>query len=122
LDDKSIDTVVTKWTLCSVPDVTLALGELRRVLRPHGRLLFVEHGRSPDRAISRWQDRLTPGWRRFAGGCHLNRPIAQLIEGSGFRIEHLDTGYMKGPKLMTFMYEGRATVDLSVGPFDDLGA
>jgi ubiquinone/menaquinone biosynthesis C-methylase UbiE len=108
LDDQSVDTVVTTWTLCSIPDVTRALGEMRRVLRPDGRLLFVEHGRSPERNIARWQDRLTPLWKRIGGGCHLNRPIGQLLEGAGFRIEQMNTGYMKGPKPMTFMYEGRA--------------
>lgn len=108
LDDKSVDTVVTTWTLCTIPGVTRALSEMRRVLKPGGRLLFVEHGRSPDPNVRRWQDRLTPLWKRIAGGCHLNRAISQLIEESGFRIERMDTGYMKGPKPMTFMYEGSA--------------
>jgi len=108
LDDKSVDTVVTTWTLCTIPSVTRALSEMRRVLKPGGRLLFVEHGRSPDPNVRRWQDRLTPLWRRIGGGCHLNRAISQLIEESGFRIERMDTGYMKGPKPMTFMYEGSA--------------
>lgn len=108
LEDASIDTVVSTWTLCSIPDVGCALGELRRVLKPSGRLLFVEHGRSPDASVSRWQDRLTPLWRRVAGGCHLNRAIARIVEGAGFRVERLETGYMRGPRPMTFMYEGSA--------------
>ena len=108
LEDASIDTVVTTWTLCTIPDVRAALLEMCRVLKPDGRLLFVEHGRSPDGTVQRWQDRLTPLWRCIAGGCHLNRPISQLIEGAGFRIERMDTGYMKGPRPMTFMYEGSA--------------
>ena len=108
LDDNSVDTVVTTWTLCTIPDAMRALGEMRRVLKPGGQLLFVEHGRSPDASVRRWQDRLTPMWRRVGGGCHLNRAIDELIAGSGFRIERLDTGYMKGPKPMTFMYEGCA--------------
>lgn len=108
LEDKSVDTVVTTWTLCSIPDVSRALGEVRRVLKPSGRLLFVEHGRSPEANVSRWQDRLTPLWRRIGGGCHLNRAIGPLIADSGFRIERMETGYMHGPKLMTFMYEGYA--------------
>jgi len=108
LEDESIDTVVTTWTLCSIPDVTRALGEARRVLKPHGALLFVEHGRSSDPGVQRWQDRLTPLWKCIGGGCHLNRAIGQLIEESGFRIQTLNTDYMKGPKPMTFMYEGSA--------------
>ena len=108
LYNRSIDTVVTTWTMCSIPDVQRALGEMRRILKPEGRLLFVEHGRSPDPDIRRWQDRLTPVWRRVGGGCHLNRAIGELIEEAGFRIERLETGYMRGPKPMTFMYEGSA--------------
>ncbi len=94
--------------MCSIPDVQHALGEIRRVLKPGGRLLFVEHGRSPDPGVRRWQDRLTPIWRRLSGGCHLNRAISELIEGAGFRIERVETGYMRGPKTMTFVYEGSA--------------
>jgi ubiquinone/menaquinone biosynthesis C-methylase UbiE len=108
LRDESVDTLVTTWTLCSIPDVAHALSEMRRVLKARGRLLFVEHGRSPDPKVCRWQDRLTPLWKRIGGGCHLNRATNRLIEGAGFRIEYMDTGYMKGPKPMTFMYEGVA--------------
>jgi ubiquinone/menaquinone biosynthesis C-methylase UbiE len=104
----SVDTVVTTWTLCSIPNAPVALAEMRRVLTPSGRLLFVEHGRSPDARVRWWQDRLTPMWKRIGGGCHLNRPMAELIQGAGFRLERLDTGYMRGPKPMTFMYEGSA--------------
>lgn len=108
LDDASVDTVVTTWTLCSIPDAIGALTEMRRVLRPGGQLLFVEHGRAPDERVVKWQDRLTPFWKALGGGCHLNRPIATLVERAGFTIADLKTGYMKGPKPMTFMYEGRA--------------
>jgi ubiquinone/menaquinone biosynthesis C-methylase UbiE len=108
LDAASVDTVVTTWTLCSIPDAPRALAEMRRVLRPDGQLLFVEHGRAPDPRIRWWQDSLTPIWRRIGGGCHLNRAISDLITSAGFRIERLDTGYMRGPKPMTFMYEGSA--------------
>jgi SAM-dependent methyltransferase len=108
LDDASVDSVVTTWTLCSVADPIRALREARRVLRPGGRLLFVEHGRAPEPRVSRWQDRLTPLWKRVAGGCHLNREIGGLISAAGFRMERLDTGYMRGPRVMTFMYSGQA--------------
>ena len=108
VEDHSFDTVVTTWTLCSIPEVVVALREMRRVLKPNGQLLFVEHGRAPEEHIRKWQDRLTPTWKRIGGGCHLNRPIQQLIESSGFCMEQLETGYMKGLKPMSFMYEGRA--------------
>ena len=108
LEDATVDTVVTTWTLCTIPDAGRALSEMRRVLKPGGRLLFVEHGRAPDPNVVWWQDRLTPMWKRLGGGCHLNRAIESLIQSSGFRFERLDTGYMRGPKPMTFMYEGSA--------------
>jgi ubiquinone/menaquinone biosynthesis C-methylase UbiE len=108
LDQHSVDTIVTTWTLCSIPQAATALIEMRRVLRPGGKLLFVEHGLAPDDAVRRWQDRLTPAWRYISGGCHLNRPIRSLIEGAGFRIDRIETGYIPGPKLMTFTYEGSA--------------
>jgi ubiquinone/menaquinone biosynthesis C-methylase UbiE len=108
LEDYSVDTVVTTWTLCSIPDANRALHEMRRVLKPGGQLLFVEHGRAPDPGVRWWQDRLTPIWKRLGGGCHLNRAIKDLIENTGFRIERLANGYMRGPKPMTFMYEGSA--------------
>src|SRR5688572_17298318 len=79
LANGSIDTAVLTWTLCSIADPTKALHEIRRVLNPTGRLLFVEHGRSPDPRVARWQDRLTPVWKRIAGGCHLNRKIDETI-------------------------------------------
>jgi ubiquinone/menaquinone biosynthesis C-methylase UbiE len=81
---------------------------MRRVLKPSGKLLFVEHGQAPDEGVRKWQDRLTPAWKCIGGGCHLNRPIRALIETAGFSIAQLQTGYMKGPRPMTFMYEGRA--------------
>lgn len=103
LENSSVETVVTTWTLCSIPQVVLALSEMRRVLKPSGRLLFVEHGRAPQENVRKWQDRLTPMWKWIGGGCHLNRPIRELIEGAGFAIQQIETGYMRGPKPMTFM-------------------
>ena len=108
IDDRSIDTVLTTWTLCSIPNAVGALREMRRVLKPGGQLLFVEHGLAPEETVRKWQHRLTPIWKRIGGGCHLDRPIGALVESAGFRITRLDTGYMKGPRPMTFLYEGRA--------------
>ncbi len=105
--DEAVDTVVTTWTLCTIPHALVAIHEMRRVLKPGGRLVFVEHGLAPEESVQRWQDRLTPLWRRISG-CHLNRPIRSMIEGSGFALERLETGYMPGPKVMTFTYEGSA--------------
>ncbi len=108
LNDGTVDTVVMTWTLCSIPDASRALGEIRRVLKPGGRLLFAEHGRAPEPNVARWQDRLTPMWKRFTGGCHLNRAVGSLIEEAGFAFDRCDTGYMRGPRPLTFMYEGSA--------------
>lgn len=108
LDTRSIDTVISTWTLCTIPHAATALGEMRRVLRPGGRLLFVEHGLAPDQSIRKWQNGLTPAWRLLSGGCHLNRPIQTMIEGAGFRFDRLELGYMTGQKSMAFMYEGSA--------------
>jgi ubiquinone/menaquinone biosynthesis C-methylase UbiE len=107
-DSKVFDTVVTMWTLCTIPQVVSALREMRRVLRPDGRLLFVEHGLAPDRGVAWWQHRLTPCWKCLGGGCHLNRKIDDLITAAGFCIEELDTGYMQGRNPFAFMYEGVA--------------
>lgn len=104
----SVDHVLITWTLCTIPDVESALHEMRRVLRPGGKLHFVEHGRSPDRGVARWQDRLTPLQRRLAGGCHLNRPIDRLVTQAGFSVTRLDNFYMKGPKPMGYIFEGVA--------------
>src|SRR5579871_5588158 len=101
IDRASVDTIVTTWTLCSIPDVAAALQEMRRVLKSDGRLLFVEHGSAPEPNVRKWQDRLTPIWKTIGGGCHLNRPIRAFIEDAGFRIVQLDTGYAPGPRPMT---------------------
>ncbi len=108
LDDDSVDTVVSTWTLCTIPNVAEALLEMRRVLKPNGRLLFVEHGLAPEPNVRKWQEWLTPASKRFGGGCHLNRPISTLIKDAGFRIERLETGYLAGRNPMAFMYEGVA--------------
>ena len=86
------------------------LAEVHRVLRPGGRLLFAEHGRAPEAGVARWQDRLTPAWKKLAGGCRLNRKPDDLIRSAGFGIEALETGYIKGPRPMAFVFSGSARV------------
>lgn len=110
IDSAVADTVVITWSLCSIENPLAALYEARRVLKPGGQLVFVEHGRSPDARVAVWQDRLTPVWRRLVGGCTLNRPIGELVTGAGFRLSELTTGYIPGPRPMTYMYEGSARI------------
>ncbi len=105
----SFDSLVTTWTLCSIGSAYAALSEMRRVLKPEGRLIFIEHGRSEDPKVVAWQDRLNPLWGCVAGGCNINRPIAEMIRQSGFAFDRLETGYLvKGPKFVTYHYRGLA--------------
>ena len=108
LGEASIDTIILTWTLCSITNTREALLEMKRVLKRDGSLLFVEHGRSPEPTVLRWQNRLTPFWKRVTGGCHLNRKIDELIEAAGFQITDLKTFYMPGPRPMTYTYQGSA--------------
>ena len=108
-DDNSADAVLCTFTLCTIPDADAALAEVRRVLKPGGTFHFVEHGRSPDIKVTRWQDRWTPVQKKLFGGCHVNRPIASIVERAGFRIESLDNSQLKGPKSLGYIYEGVAT-------------
>lgn len=108
LPDDSVDWVVSTWTLCTIADVEVALAETRRVLKPTGRLLFLEHGRSDRAAVARWQDRLNPLQKMLGGGCHLNRRIDHLIAAAGLTIEGLENFTMRGPATHTFMYAGEA--------------
>ena len=102
------DGALCTFTLCTIPDAERALREVHRVLKPNAPLHFLEHGRSPDDKVARWQNRLTPVQRRLAGGCHLNRPIADLVRRAGFCLDALDNYYVEGPKPFTYLYEGRA--------------
>lgn len=105
----SFDTVVSTMTLCSIPDVAHALCEVRRVLKPGGQFLFLEHGRAPDAGVARWQERVNRYWMPLAGGCHVNRPIRRLVEDSGLEPEQVQTYYMKKtPRFVGYMTEGVA--------------
>ncbi len=107
--DATVDHVLSTWTLCTVPDAGQALAEICRVLRPGGTLHFAEHGLAPDPAVARLQHRLTPVQRRLAGGCHLDRPVRELITAAGLKIGRLDTYYMSWPRALGYTYEGTAT-------------
>ena len=111
LDANSVDTVVVTYTLCTIPEPQRALRGVQRVLRPGGKLLFCEHGVAPDEDVRRWQDRLNPIWRRFSGGCDINRDIPALLESSGFRIVVDERMYIPGVKIASYNYWGRAVAD-----------
>ena len=110
LDSNSMDSIVITYTLCSIPDVPLALAEIRRVLKPDGQLLFCEHGAAPDPEVLKWQDRITPMWKRFGGGCHLNRRIPELLEAGDLVLQELQTMYIPGWRPACFNYWGKATL------------
>ncbi|MGD9044373.1 MAG: class I SAM-dependent methyltransferase [Desulfobacterales bacterium] len=108
LEDNSADTVLVTYTLCSLAKILPALGEMRRVLRQSGRLVFCEHGAAPDEGVRHWQNRLNPIWKRIAGGCNLNLPIPSVLESAGFKIREMDTMYIPGWKPACFNYWGTA--------------
>ena len=105
----SYDSIVCTWTLCSIPNVYRALDEMRRVLKPNGTLIFIEHGRSPDPGVALTQRWLEPVWKPIGGGCHLTRQPDQLLKGAGFVIEQMEQGYQPGPRFAAYMYHGVAT-------------
>jgi ubiquinone/menaquinone biosynthesis C-methylase UbiE len=108
LDDRSVDTVVLTYTLCTIPDWERALGQMRRVLKQDGRLLFSEHGEAPDETVRTWQHRIDPVWTRLAGGCHITRPIPQMIESAGFEFIEVDSAYLPGPRITSYHSWGAA--------------
>ena len=109
LGNEEADTILITYTLCTIPDVTKALGEMRRVLNPGGKMIFCEHGEAPDADVRKWQERLTPAWKFIGGGCHVGRPIPKMIIDSGFRIEGMETMYLPGtPRFAGFNYWGDA--------------
>jgi len=108
LASNSFDCVVIGYSLCTIPDPLKALEEARRLMKPEGSLFFMEHGLAPEKNIQKWQHRLTPGWKKIAGDCNLNRDIEDLITSSGFQFKSLNKKYIKGPKIAAFQYYGEA--------------
>ena len=110
LDSESADSVLSTWTLCTIPDLTSALAELHRVLKPGGTFHFVEHGHAPDPDVARRQRRIEPVWKHVAGGCHVTRHISESVADAGFSIDRLDTYYLEGePRAFGFTFEGQAS-------------
>ncbi|HEY5643251.1 MAG TPA: class I SAM-dependent methyltransferase [Woeseiaceae bacterium] len=108
LDPESVDSVVITYTLGTIPDVRAALAGVRRVLRPGGRLFYCEHGKAPDAGVRAWQNRLNPAWRRFAGGCNMNRDIPALLNDAGFTIEEDNRMYVPGIRALSYNFWGSA--------------
>lgn len=110
LETASVDTILITYTLCTIANAVSALEEMRRVLKPDGRLLFCEHGKAPDANVRRWQDRLNPGWKQIGGGCNINRDIPGLIESAGFSIVDDNRMYIPGLRIFTYNYWGTAKI------------
>lgn len=112
VEDASFDSVVCTYTLCTIPDPLMALKEMRRALKPGGKLLFSEHGKAPQAHVEKWQTRLQPYWQKVAGGCKLDRDIPALLEEAGFS-PHVQSRYLPGPKVLSYHYWGEAVASNS---------
>jgi len=111
LADDSVDTVLLTFTLCTIPAIDAALTQIRRVLKPGGEVIFCEHGKAPDSAVQRWQNRLNPLWKRCFGGCHLNRDVPELLRAGGFVLQRLEADYLQNvPRIAGYRYLGIARI------------
>ncbi len=109
LEDRSADTVVVTYSLCTIPNPVLALREMKRIVKPDGQILFCEHGQAPDPDVHKWQKRIDPIWKRIAGGCHSGRDIPALFEEARLNIAAMEQMYIPGPKILSYNYWGVAT-------------
>jgi len=110
LDDDSVDTVLVTYTLCTIPEVAVALQGMRRVLKPRGRVLFCEHGKAPDLNVQKWQERLNPAWKKISGGCSMRRDIPAILQEAGFHIEEDNRMYIPGLRALSYNYWGAARI------------
>ncbi len=108
LEKNTADTVVVTYSLCTIPDPVKALHEMKRILRPGGRILFSEHGKAPDNNVHKWQNRIDPLWGKIAGGCHSGRDIPELFKQADLKFESLEEMYIPGPKILSYNYWGAA--------------
>lgn len=110
LEKNLVDSVVVTYSLCTIPDPVKALGEMKRILKPGGRIYFTEHGMAPDANVKRWQGRIDPVWKKIAGGCHTGRDIPAYFERAGLKIDDLQQMYIPGPKVLGYNYWGTAQI------------
>ena len=115
VEDHTYDSVVVTYTLCTIANVDMALTEIKRVLKPGGKLIFSEHGLAPDRGLQKWQNRINPYWKRIGGGCNLNRDIPGILEANGFKIDSMSSGYLSGWRPSSYNYWGSASLKISSG-------
>lgn len=110
LDDDCVDTVLVTYTLCTIPEVAMALQGMRRVLKPRGRVLYCEHGKAPDTNVQKWQERLNPAWKKISGGCSLRRDVPAILQEAGFHIEEDNRMYIPGLRALSYNYWGTARI------------
>lgn len=108
LENNLADTVLVTYSLCTIPDPVRALNEMRRILKPDGKILFCEHGKAPDKKVHKWQNRIDPIWKKIAGGCHTSRDIPKLFDQANLKIDSLEEMYIPGPKVLSYQYWGSA--------------
>ncbi len=111
-DDAFFDTILMTYTMCTIANISEAFKELKRVIKPTGKLIFCEHGIAPDESVVKWQNRINTFWPKISGGCNINKEIPNIIESSGFSISKLENMYLpKTPKVLGYNYWGTAALN-----------